>query len=263
MNAVGGAPTPRELRHVADVVQEWGAPHGWRVARDVHKRVLGQFPGQPFHEFRRKRVPVVATGSVDGAPAALVQVDFTVKQESAGGSYYSSAGGGSMSTGKTEKKTEYRAPLVVELPAPVPELSLVFKRDPLEEILHVLKLNRGFRLQGRSFGTGSKLQDRMYHLSGASEEYARSIVSTERVEWLNGRGNGPWEDVRLGHVRFRLAGRRLIVWPHRTVHDPMVIDGLVRVAREIRSWIPQQAFQDPAGVQADQANGPLSQLQLP
>ena len=257
MNAAGGAPVPEELRHVADVVQEWGAPRGWRVARDVHKRVLEQFPGTPFHAFRRKRVPVVATGSVDGASAALVQVDFVVKSESGPGSYYSSAAGSSVSTGKSRKMTEYRAPLVVELPASVPELSLVFKRDPLEEVLHVLKLNRGFRLRGRSFGTGSKLQDRMYHLSGASEEYVRSIVSTERVEWLNGRGNGPLEDVRLGHVRFRLSGRRLIVWAHRTVHDPAVIDGLVRVAREIRGWIPPDAFQSAA------ADSGLRDLQLP
>ncbi|MBE9374963.1 hypothetical protein IQ251_10980 [Saccharopolyspora sp. HNM0983] len=262
VSAAGGAPVPRELRHVADVVQEWGGPRGWRVARDVDKAVLQQFPGTPFHAFRRKQVPVVASGSVDGAPAALLQVDFTVKYQSNGGSTYSSATGGMMSTGKTKKETEYRAPLVVELPAPVPKLEFVLKRDPLDEILHVAKLNRWFRLRTGALGTGVSYLDRMYHLSGSSVEYVRSVFTPERAEWLYTDAKGPLEDVVLGDVRFRLSGRRLIVWSRRNFRDPAVIDGLIRVAQEIRSWIPQQAFQDPAGVQADQGNVPLSQVQL-
>ncbi|MBE9374964.1 hypothetical protein IQ251_10985 [Saccharopolyspora sp. HNM0983] len=259
VNAAGGAPVPEELRHVADLVQEWGAPRGWRVARDVPKQVLKQFPGQPFHEFRRKQVPVLAAGAVDGAPAVVLQVDFTIKYQSSGGSTSSSAGG-MRSTGKTKKKTHPRTAIVVELPAPVPEVVLMQARDVLDDVLHLFKLNRTFQMfRGPSKGTGSERLDALYRVEGESEEHIRSVINPDRVQWLYNKNAGPYPGVRLEQTCFRLTGRTLVLWVNRPVFDPAVLDGLVATVQEVRRWIPNNVFQS-----TDTGSGfRVSSLQLP
>ncbi|MEV0701459.1 hypothetical protein AB0I53_26605 [Saccharopolyspora sp. NPDC050389] len=103
----------------------------------------------------------------------------------------------------------------------------------------------------------------IYHVSGASPEYARSVVTPDRTRWLYSDGHGPAPNTTLGEVHFRLSGRKIIVWCGRDFKDPVVLDDLLGTAEEIRRWIPSAAYQDPQAAEADRQHVPLTRLQVP
>ena len=257
--SIQGSGPARPKPHAAEAVETWGVPRGWRVARDVHPELADQLPGPPFHDFRKKMVPVLAAGPLDGGPGVAVQLDFAM-QIPDGASY-------SGDRVRTRYKTvfEQRQVLLVELPAPVPELVLTFKRRQLPNLFQVLNRNGGApKFQGRSTQFDVPDLDAVYHRSGSSPDYVRSVLTPQRVQWLHGGGRGPaWSGVELTQTCLRLSGRNLAVWSSCAFHDPRVLDALHAVAGEVRSWIPPQAFQDPAAAQAEHRNVPLADVRVP
>ncbi len=242
---------------------EWASRLGWRIAWNVPDGVLNQLPGAPFHKYRRKSVPVVLAGPYQGMPALAMHIDYTSKQSSSGGSYYSASTDMYVSTSKTTKRVSTCGVVVLELSSPVPELVLDEKREKLDDILDIFSFNRSKDLiQGGAVDVGPAALN-VYHASGASAGFVRSMVTIERTQWLYNQGRGPASNTTLGKVCFRLSGRKVIVWCGRNFKEPAVLDNLFGVAQEIVRWIPPAAYQDPAAAQADQQHTPLPQLQLP
>ncbi|MDA3624986.1 hypothetical protein OU415_06045 [Saccharopolyspora sp. WRP15-2] len=248
---------------------QWAQQQGWQVAWNVPSSVLDQLRGQPFHEYRRKQVPVLMRGHHRGAPAMVAQVDFRhLHKATTGPSYYSPGADRYVEPSKTVEHTTTISAVVVELPAPVPELLVGTKRNLLGDVESLFFLNKAQRLfQGRAVGqvaTGGPsiafsaadgyLGD--YYLYDADPAYAHAVLTPERATWLkSNRSSGP--------VFFRLSGRKLVVWAYTELGGVAVVDALLAAADEIVRWIPPAAYQDPAAAQADQRHVPLVQWQIP
>lgn len=132
---------------------QWSQQRDWQVAWNVPMRVLDQLRGQPFHEYRRKDVPVLMRGAHRGVPAMAVQIDFRhLHSVRTGPSYYSPGTERQTQPTRTvERKSS--SGIVVELPAPVPELLVGAKRDVLSDVEGMLFWNRSHRpFQGRAVG---------------------------------------------------------------------------------------------------------------
>ncbi|MGW3467544.1 hypothetical protein ACWDKQ_03555 [Saccharopolyspora sp. NPDC000995] len=250
-------------RPVVPVV-EWAQRLGWRVAWNVPDNVLNQLPGEPFHKYRRRALPLLMAGLYQGMPALAVHIDYTRKNSSPGDSYYSPGAGMHLTTAsKTTKRVLTCGVVVLELPSPVPELVLDEKRDKLSDIADLFSFNRSKNvIQGDGVDIGPAALN-VYHASGVPPDYVRSVVTMDRTRWLYNEGRGPGPNTALGKVHFRLSGRKIIVWCGRNFKDAAVLDDLFGIAQEIQRWIPPAAFQDPAGAVADRQHIPLPQLQLP
>ncbi|MGW1679120.1 hypothetical protein [Saccharopolyspora sp. NPDC002376] len=262
----GELPSPEPAR---GPLAQWAQQQGWQVAWNVPSSVLDPLRGQPFHEYRRKQVPVLMRGYHRGALAMAVQVDFRhLHKATTGPSYYSPGADRYVEPTKTVEHTSTSSVVVVELPAPVPELLVGTKRNVLGDVESLFFLNKTQRLfQGRAVGTVSTggpsiafitasgyLSD--YYLYDADPAYAHAVLTPERATWLkSNRSTGP--------VFFRLSGRKLIVWSYTGMGSVAVVDALFAAADEIVRWIPPAAYNTPAAVQADQQHVPLTQLQIP
>ncbi|GAA0504757.1 hypothetical protein GCM10011581_33650 [Saccharopolyspora subtropica] len=243
-------------------VAAWAQQRGWRVAWGVPAEVLDQLPGPPFHAFRRRSVPVVLAGWFQGMPALAVQVDFTSKRSRSTGSSYSAGTGSFVGTSQTSEKAVITGAVVLEMPSPVPELVLDEDRDVLDDVLDLFSFNRSRDVfQGKPVDIGPASLG-IYHAAGASPEYVRAVLAPQRIQWLYGNGLGPSPATNLGPVRFRLSGRKLIVWAGRTFDQPVVLDALLTTALEILRWIPPAALRDPAAAEADRQHVPLSHLRI-
>ncbi|MDA3647231.1 hypothetical protein LZ318_35325 [Saccharopolyspora indica] len=260
----GEVPSPEPAR---GPLAQWSQQRGWQVVWNVPVRVLDQLRGQPFHEYRRKDIPVLMRGDHRGAPAMAVQVDFRhLHSVRTGPSYYSPGADRQVQPTKTVERKSSCGIVVVELPAPVPELLVSAKRDVLGDVEGLFFWNRSHRpFQGRAVGkvptegpavafreAGGHVGD--YHLFGADPAYAHAVLTPQRATWLKGN--------RCGPVFFRLSGRKLVVWCYSGLVDVAVVDELLAVADEVASWIPAAAYQDPAGAQADRQHVPLVRLQV-
>ncbi|MCI2417105.1 hypothetical protein MOQ72_06700 [Saccharopolyspora sp. K220] len=244
-------------------VVAWAQRLGWRVAWNVPGEVLEQLPGAPFHKYRRKSVPILLAGRYQGMSAMAVHIDFTSKQSSAAGSYYSASTETYVSTSTTKQKVSTCGVVVLELPSPVPELVVDEKRDKLDDVSDLFSFNRSKDIfQGEAVDVGPAALH-CYHVSGAPPEFVRSVVTVERTQWLYGGGLGPASNTTLGKVYFRLSGRKVIVWSGRNFEDTAVLDSLFGIAQEILRWIPPAAYQDPIAAEADRQHVPLPQLQVP
>lgn len=245
-------------------VAEWAQRLGWRMAWNVPDNVLDQLPGAPFHNYRRRSVPLLMAGLYQGMPALAVHIRFSKKNSSPGSSHYSSSAGMYMNgASKTSKQVVTCGTVILEMPSPVPELVVEEKRDKLGDIASLFDFNRSKNVvQGKGIDVGPASLN-IYHVSGASPEYARAVVTPDRTRWLYNEGRGPAPNTTLGKVHFRLSGRKIIVWCGRNFEDPVVLDNLLGIAQEIQRWIPPAAYQDPAAAEADRQSIPLPQLQLP
>ncbi|MER7077713.1 hypothetical protein SAMN02982929_06269 [Saccharopolyspora kobensis] len=259
---------PWSPQPVQGALARWAQQRGWQVAWNVPRSVLNQLRGQPFHEYRRKDVPVLMRGVHRGAPAMALQIDFRrLRSVSTGPSYYSPGIDRQLQPSKTVERRSTSSIVVVELPGPVPELLVGAEREVLGDVEGLLFWNRSHRpFQGRAVGqvptegpavalpeSGGHVGD--YCLFDADPGYAHAILTPQRATWLKGN--------RCGPVFFRLSGRKLAVWCSGGLVDVAVVDELLAVADEIASWIPAAAYRDPAGAKADQQHVPLAQLRIP
>jgi hypothetical protein len=251
-------------------IEAWAQRNGWRIARNVPKNVLKQLPGPPFHEFRSKAVPLVLAGQHRGMPAMVLQLDYGAKYSSPTGSYYSSSTGSHVTTWQTNKRISSRVVAILELSAPVPELVVGRKRNVLDDIEDLFKLNRTSMIfQGKPVDVvqvgdpRTSLDAFTFHVSGSSPEYVRSIVSAERIRWLCDAFAGFAATHHCGRPFFRLSGRKIVFWTGGKLASPGVAEGLLDWAHGVTGWIPSAAYQNPAAAEAERQHVPLAQLAIP
>ncbi|MER5393118.1 hypothetical protein [Saccharopolyspora sp. NPDC002686] len=241
---------------------------GWRTSWNVPKGALKGLPGQPFDRYRRKQIPLALSGFHRGMPAVAMQIDFKYKGLAGGsGRTVYSTSGAPLNSSRSVGKWESLSVAVVEMPAPVPELLVDEKRDWIDDFGSLLSLNRSRGL----FSGGSTAEvpvinpetsDKWnsYYVYDADPAYAQAVFTPQRAFWLYTSQKGLPKTSGLGCAYFRLSGRKLIVWTVRQL-SPDGVERLLWVADEIVRWIPPAAYQDPAGIQADQQHVPLAQVQ--
>lgn len=189
-------------------VSWWATRNGWRYTRGSDE-LLRHLHGAPFDRGTSRDVQDLLAGTVSGRPALVTQFSW----------YLTPDGEQSDNTGSSGIRRGMCAAAVVELPAPVPELT-VRRRD--------LTRGGGIEFESGRFNAAFRV--------GCDEpRFAHDVVHPRLMAML-------LDDPRSQRYAFRLAGPMLVVWRDSPVAYGAEVAELVGFTEDLLAMIPAYVY---------------------
>lgn len=192
-------------------VSWWATRHGWRYTRGSDE-LLGHLRGTPFDRGTSRDVQDLLAGTVSGRPALVTQFSW----------YLTPDAEQSDTTGSSGIRSGVCAAAVVELPAPVPELTV--RRQGSADLV-----------RGRDIEFESGRFNATFRVSCDEPKFAQDVVHPRLMALL-------LDDPRSQRYAFRLDGPMLVVWRDSMVDHGAELAELVGYAELLVGMIPDFVY---------------------
>lgn len=181
----------------------WAARNGFRYTAGT-RRLLAHLPGAPFDRGTSQDVHDVLFGEIGGRPGLIMRF-----------SWFRLPTGG----GPDGLHSGICSVVVLELPAPVPEL---FVREE----------GTADRARGRDLQLESEQFNDTFRISGSHDRFTYDVLNPRVMEWL----------LAQPRHQFRLGGRTLAVWRDGALPDMTALGELRDFATTLAGMIPDFVY---------------------
>lgn len=255
MNRPGsGQPSPDAL------FSDWARQRGFRLARDASRRALSGIPGVPWEEHSKVSVAYAASGAQQGLPVLALRVDHRWN-----------TGNSSLNGPASRSKHGHLCVAVVELPSPIPVLGVHKRKDTLTKLGSIKHWGKLF--EGAGVEIAGPPEMGRYRVDAKDADFARWFMTPDVFAMMLPPAQDFAREQLVADTTFsayeflfEFSGRKIVVWSDarndrtKANFGVDVLDSCVANALWLYQRIPQQAYGNPAGVEADRAGVPLQEL---